>query len=86
MALQPAQQLYQWLENEFSPLKLAPEIQRYLEAVKALDKIEYTQYIEALQQVAALKILKQVRDSCVGLGSALKHADFRFRKFIDRFR
>lgn len=60
LGLPPAQGLLQWLETEFSPLRLAQEIEKHLAEVEATGNAAYSQYVDALREVAAVKILKQV--------------------------
>lgn len=48
------------LECNFTPLRLASEVQAELTKVLELDKVEYNQYVEALKGVTATKIIKQI--------------------------
>lgn len=48
------------MECNFTPLRLASEIQAELTKVTELNKAEYNQYVEALKGVTATKIIKQI--------------------------
>jgi len=52
------QNLYQWLEVEFHPLKLASRVQSSLEFIAKKD--ELAAYIPALQDIAIMRVIKQV--------------------------
>lgn len=88
MSQPAAQQLYNWLEVKFDPLKLAAEIDSQLKSLGDLGKIEYVQYVDSLKQVTALKVLKQVQKLTMKREllnrNGLKETVFRFRKFIKR--
>lgn len=60
MALPWAQELYQWMENEFAPLRLALEIDKRLKLISDTKQEEYVQYVEKMKEIAGLKVLKQV--------------------------
>ncbi|EFP04231.1 CRE-EGL-45 protein [Caenorhabditis remanei] len=54
---QIAKDLYKLLESNFSPLKVAKDVQAVLDTITRPD---HQQYVESLQAVAAVKALKQV--------------------------
>ncbi|EFO16467.2 eukaryotic translation initiation factor 3 subunit 10 [Loa loa] len=60
VAVESARTLYRLLECNFTPLRLANEIQAELTKVTELNKAEYNQYVEALKGVTATKIIKQI--------------------------
>jgi len=53
------QNLYQWLEVEFHPLKLASRVQSSLDFIAKKD--ELAGYIPALQDITIMRVIKQVR-------------------------
>ncbi|CDW57659.1 eukaryotic translation initiation factor 3 [Trichuris trichiura] len=59
-ALPAAQSLYSIFESNNNPLTLAADVQPHLESIQETGKSEYTQYIEPLQEVLTIKILKQL--------------------------
>ncbi|VDK85826.1 unnamed protein product, partial [Onchocerca ochengi] len=60
VAVESARTLHRLLECNFTPLRLASEIQTELTKVTELNKAEYNQYVEALKGVTATKIIKQI--------------------------
>jgi translation initiation factor 3 subunit A len=54
------QNLYQWLEVEFHPLKLATRVQSSLEFLSK--KEELVQYIPALQDITTMRVIKQISE------------------------
>uniref|UniRef100_A0A0R3S108 Eukaryotic translation initiation factor 3 subunit A n=1 Tax=Elaeophora elaphi TaxID=1147741 RepID=A0A0R3S108_9BILA len=60
VAVESARTLHRLLECNFTPLRLASEIQAELTKVTELNKAEYNQYVEALKGVTATKIIKQI--------------------------
>ncbi len=48
------------MEQEFGPLKLAAEVEQQLKNIANLEVKDFSQYVDALREVASLKILKQV--------------------------
>lgn len=54
------QNLYQWLEVEFHPLKLASRVQSSLEFLSK--KEELAQYIPALQDITIMRVTKQISE------------------------
>lgn len=52
------QNLYQWLEVEFHPLKLASRVQSSLDFIAKKD--ELAGYIPALQDITIMRVVKQV--------------------------
>ena len=52
------QNLYNWLEIEFNPLKLASRVQTSLDFISK--KEELAQYSAALQDITTMRIVKQV--------------------------
>ena len=57
------QNLYQWLEVEFHPLKLASRVQSSLEFIAKKDDL--APYIPALQDITVMRVIKQVKN-CLG--------------------
>ncbi|KFD53469.1 hypothetical protein M513_05733 [Trichuris suis] len=64
-ALPAAQSLYNIFESNNNPLTLAADVRPHLESIQETGKSEYTQYVEPLQEVLTIKILKQVLLLCV---------------------
>ena len=54
------QDLYQGLEKEFSPLKLCARVNTIFEFLQENEDLELAQYIKPLQEVAIVRLLKQV--------------------------
>ena len=52
------QDLYQGLENEFSPLKLCARVNTIFEFLQENEDLELAQYIKPLQEVAIVRLLK----------------------------
>jgi translation initiation factor 3 subunit A len=63
------QNLYQWIEVEFNPLKLASRVQSSLDFISKKD--ELVQYTSALQDVTVMRIVKQASD-IVWLNQSIK--------------
>ena len=53
------QNLYQWLEVEFHPLKLASRVQGSLDFIAKKDDL--APYIPALQDITIMRVIKQVK-------------------------
>jgi len=62
------QNLYQWLEVEFHPLKLASRVQSALEFIAKKD--ELAPYIPALQDITIMRVIKQVNSRLCGAALA----------------
>ena len=54
------QDLYQGLEKEFSPLKLCSRVNTIFEFLQENEDLDLAQYIKPLQEVAIVRLLKQV--------------------------
>jgi len=54
------QNLYQWLEVEFHPLKLASRVQSSLDFIAKKDDL--APYIPALHDITIMRVIKQVID------------------------
>ena len=54
------QDLYQYLEKDFSPLKLCAQVNTIFEFLQENEDLELAQYIKPLQNVAIIRLLKQV--------------------------
>ena len=60
-ATQPLQDLYQWLEVDFHPLKLCDRVQTTLKFVEnSEDMTLLQQYLPALREITLVRLLKQV--------------------------
>ena len=53
------QNLYQWLEVDFHPLKIASRVQSSLEFIAKKDDLAL--YIPALQDITIMRVIKQVQ-------------------------
>lgn len=60
LAVEPVRNLYNLLELEFSPLRLAIKVNTELEKLTELGRDDYLQYVEELKNVVATKVLRQV--------------------------
>ncbi|XP_078358114.1 eukaryotic translation initiation factor 3 subunit A-like isoform X2 [Oculina patagonica] len=54
------QDLYQYLERDFSPLQLCSRVNTIFEFLQENEELELSQYIKPLQEVAIVRLLKQV--------------------------
>jgi translation initiation factor 3 subunit A len=60
-ATQPLQDLYQWLEVDFHPLKLCDRVQTTLKFVESSEDMSLLQqYLPALREITLVRLLKQV--------------------------
>ena len=55
------QDLYQYLERDFSPLQLCARVNTFFEFLQENEELELSQYIKPLQEVAIVRLLKQVQ-------------------------
>ena len=55
------QDLYQWLEGHFSPVQLCCRVSRVLDFLQENEELELHQYVKPLQNVAIVRLLKQVK-------------------------
>ncbi|VDK46888.1 unnamed protein product [Anisakis simplex] len=60
IAVESARNVYIQLECKFTPLRLAKSVDCELNKIKALNKPDYEQYVDALKGVTATKIIKQL--------------------------
>ena len=54
------QDLYQYLEKDFCPLQLCTRVNAFFEFLLENEELELSQYIKPLQEVAIVRLLKQV--------------------------
>ncbi|RWS27047.1 Eukaryotic translation initiation factor 3 subunit A-like protein [Leptotrombidium deliense] len=60
-AYQPLQDLYNWLEVDFHPLKLCSRVQTVIEYIGSCENLpELKQYINALKDVTVIRLLKEI--------------------------
>ena len=52
--------MYEWLEVEFNPLKLSAKMEESIRFVERLSQPEYSQYMPALRDVTAVRLLQQI--------------------------
>ena len=52
--------MYEWLEVEFNPLKLSAKMEESIRFVERLSQPEYSQYLPALRDVTAIRLLQQI--------------------------
>jgi translation initiation factor 3 subunit A len=60
LAVEPVRKIYNLLELEFSPLRLASKINVELEDLERLGRDDYSQYVEELKNIVATRVLRQV--------------------------
>lgn len=54
------QDLYQFLERDFSPLRLCVRVNTIFEFLQNNEELELSQYVKPLQEVSIVRLLKQV--------------------------
>jgi hypothetical protein len=59
LAVEPVRRIYNLLELEFSPLRLAQRINAELEKLQALGREDYSQYVTELKNIVATRVLRQ---------------------------
>jgi hypothetical protein len=60
LATKTASNLYNLIEMDFSPLKIATRVQEELDEIVNLGRADYSQYIDQIRAVVATKVIKQV--------------------------
>lgn len=60
LAVEPVRKIYNLLESEFSPLRLASKIKVELDKIAILGRDDYSQYVEELKNIVATKVLRQL--------------------------
>jgi hypothetical protein len=54
------QSLHKWLEVDYNPLNLCTNVQNIIEFIRADEKNPLMQYIDALQDVTLVRLVRQV--------------------------
>ena len=54
------QDLYQFLERDFCPLKLCAQVNTFFEFLQMNEDLDLSQYVKPLQEVSIVRLLKQV--------------------------
>lgn len=62
------QELFQYLEKDFSPLQLCAQVNTIFEFLQENVELELSQYIKPLQEVAIVRLLKQVSNVLAAKG------------------
>lgn len=65
-AITPLQELYEVLETQFNPLDLCSQVDGMLKNLATFEDTDYLQqYIEPLQDVALVRLIKQISQVCL---------------------
>ena len=63
------QDLFQYLEKDFSPLQLCSRVNAFFEFLQENEELELSQYIKPLQYVAIVRLLKQVLSNAMAVAA-----------------
>ena len=58
-AIPECRELHHWLEEEFNPLQLCEQVDKTFAVLR--EHGEYSQYVESLEDVAIVRLIKQVK-------------------------